>query len=285
MSAQPEPQRFREDVRIARAPAAQDPHEKVFTWPHLLSIELVGALVFTAALCLMSILVNAPLEVMANPQQTPNPSKAPWYFLGLQELLLHMNPSLAGVIVPTAVLVGLAVVPYIDKQRRGIGIYWSTPRGAALFVQSMIYTTIWILALVFFDNYFGLRPFFESFTGSKGQALIDACNAMISHGQWQYQTECGALLVRHFLGIPDAFSLGDVWTSWLFPIAYMVAIPWMTIILQRRRYGRLETREVMLSLYGYFFAAFWVLIVIGTAFRGEGMKLVWPWMIPPNVNM
>ena len=81
----------------------EDPGERVHVWPHLVSIELVGALIYLLALSVMSILIRAPLVDLANPEVTPNPAKAPWYFLGLQELLLHMHPALAGVIVPGAV--------------------------------------------------------------------------------------------------------------------------------------------------------------------------------------
>src|SRR5438477_6194769 len=86
----------------------------VMVWPQLVSIELVAILVFTAMLLVLGTVVNAPLDLLANPDRTPNPSKAPWYFLNLQELLLHMHPTLAGVLVPGGALVLLAAIPYID---------------------------------------------------------------------------------------------------------------------------------------------------------------------------
>jgi menaquinol-cytochrome c reductase cytochrome b/c subunit len=281
MSAAVPPQpRFREDVRTARAPAALDPAEKVYVWPHLLSIELVAALLYTLALSVMSILVNAPLEPMANPQHTPNPSKAPWYFLGLQELLLHMHPSLAGVIVPAAVLVGLAAMPYIDRERKGIAIWFSTPRGLAITLISAAYTTVWVLVLIFFDNWVGMRPLLSTFADEASRQVLQQCANGFAAGTWWLQTECGALQVRHSLGIPDAFQVPKVFIEWIIPILYMIFIPWTNVKLLEWRYGRLTTREVMICLYTYFFACFWVLIAIGTAFRGEGMKLFWPWQIP-----
>ena len=84
---------------------------------------------------------------------TPDPAKAPWYFLGLQELLLHMNPSLAGVIVPTVVLVGLAALPYIDRRRKGTGIWFSGPKGKAITAFAAFYTAVWELALIFLDQW------------------------------------------------------------------------------------------------------------------------------------
>src|SRR5690349_1954144 len=84
-------------------PAEQEA-DTVQVWPHLVVIEFLGAIIMTINIVLISTLFNSPLLGLANPDKTPNPSKAPWYFLNLQELLLHMNPALAGVIVPTVAL-------------------------------------------------------------------------------------------------------------------------------------------------------------------------------------
>lgn len=91
------------------------PVDKVHTWPHLLAVEFVAALLCTAFTFLFSIFVNAPLLQLANDNQTPNPSKAPWYFLGLQELLTMFHPMIAGVTIPGVGLILLIFAPYIDK--------------------------------------------------------------------------------------------------------------------------------------------------------------------------
>ncbi|MBI1953588.1 MAG: cytochrome b N-terminal domain-containing protein [Candidatus Omnitrophica bacterium] len=96
---------------------------KVFTWPNLVSREFVAALVVTAGLSIWSVIAHAPLEELANPNKTPNPSKAPWYFVGLQELLVYFDPWIAGVVLPTMILLGLAALPYLDPNPRGIGYY------------------------------------------------------------------------------------------------------------------------------------------------------------------
>jgi hypothetical protein len=89
--------------------------DRINVFPHLLIEEFVSLLVVSVALIVFSTFVNAPLRELANPNLTPNPSKAPWYFLGLQELLRYFHPMIAGVIIPTLILVGLAAIPYIDR--------------------------------------------------------------------------------------------------------------------------------------------------------------------------
>lgn len=91
------------------------PIDKVHTWPHLLAAEFVASLACLAFTFLFSVWVNAPLLQLANPNQTPNPSKAPWYFLGLQELLTMFHPMIAGVTIPGVGLIVMIFAPYIDK--------------------------------------------------------------------------------------------------------------------------------------------------------------------------
>jgi menaquinol-cytochrome c reductase cytochrome b/c subunit len=89
--------------------------DRINVWPHLLIEEFVAMLVMTGGLVIFSTFVNAPLRELANPNLTPNPSKAPWYFLGLQELLRYFHPLVAGITIPTFILVGLAAVPFVDR--------------------------------------------------------------------------------------------------------------------------------------------------------------------------
>ena len=89
--------------------------ELVFTWPHLFMREIVMMLAMTVLLLSMSLLFNAPLEQLANPSLTPNPAKAPWYFLNLQEMLHYFPPNWAGVFIPGTIIVSLMAIPYIDR--------------------------------------------------------------------------------------------------------------------------------------------------------------------------
>jgi hypothetical protein len=84
-------------------------------WPHLLSIEFLAGAMMSVFLLLMGLFINAPLEDLANGNVTPAVAKAPWYFLGLQELLAYFHPVVSGVLVPTFVLVGAALIPYVDR--------------------------------------------------------------------------------------------------------------------------------------------------------------------------
>ena len=97
--------------------------EKVDVWPHLVSREFLAALLATLVLFVWSLALQAPLEGQANLTVTPNPSKAPWYFVGLQELLVYFDPWIAGVVLPGLIIVGLMCVPYVDPNPKGVGSY------------------------------------------------------------------------------------------------------------------------------------------------------------------
>jgi len=105
-------------LTVVKSGSIQDvkavPVDKVHTWPHLLAAEFVAALACTAFVFIFSVFVNAPLLQLANTNQTPNPSKAPWYFLGLQELLTTFHPMIAGVTLPGVGLIALILTPFLD---------------------------------------------------------------------------------------------------------------------------------------------------------------------------
>jgi menaquinol-cytochrome c reductase cytochrome b/c subunit len=106
-------------LTVVKSGSIQDvkapPVDKVHTWPHLLAAEFVSALAMTAFVFIFSVFVHAPLLQLANTNQTPNPSKAPWYFLGLQELLVYFHPMVAGVTLPGVGLIALVLAPFLDR--------------------------------------------------------------------------------------------------------------------------------------------------------------------------
>lgn len=98
-------------------------NEDAYTYPHLVYRELIVAVVVFAALCILSIVFNAPLDAEASSTNIPNPAKAPWYFVGLQETLVYFDPWIAGIIVPTLIVFGLMAIPYISSRRKHMKYY------------------------------------------------------------------------------------------------------------------------------------------------------------------
>ncbi len=129
----------------------RDPDDTVFTWPHLIYRELLMAVSVTFILCVFSIVFNAPLESPADPTTTPNPAKAPWYFLGLQELV-HYDALWGGVIAPAVVVLFLFALPYIDRNPKGVGVWFSRDRKflIALFTFFLVVAVVLTVIGTFF---------------------------------------------------------------------------------------------------------------------------------------
>ena len=144
---------------MAKAPAARK--QTLSTWPNLLILEIIAALFITGVLVLMSMVVDAPLRDLANPDVTENPAKAPWYFLNLQELLLHMDAALAGVWIPGLLILALMVLPYMDHDLAHAGEWFGTRKGLIITVWSAVFTAVWMIALIVFDENVGVRSLVE----------------------------------------------------------------------------------------------------------------------------
>ena len=138
-------------VKGTKPTVGSQPDDMVFTWPHLLIRELILLVVVVALLLVAAFMFNAPLEEIANPAHPPNPAKAPWYFLGLQELVSY-SAVIGGVVVPGLIVVGLALVPFLDRKRVGIGIWFAKERALAngLFLTFLIVMAILIIIGMFF---------------------------------------------------------------------------------------------------------------------------------------
>lgn len=122
--------------------------KEIHVWPFLLRIEFLAAVIVTAILMVWSITLDAPLEEPANPSLTMNPAKAPWYFLGLQEMLVYFDPWIAGVVMPTLIIIGLIVVPYIDENPLGNGYYTYQQRKFAIWTFIFGFIVMWCLMIV-----------------------------------------------------------------------------------------------------------------------------------------
>lgn len=121
---------------------------RVHTWPYLVRLEMLAALVFVVVLTVWSIALDAPLEEMADPKNTPNPSKAPWYFLGLQELLTYFDAWMAGGVIPVLIIVGLMLIPYLDNNPEGSGYFTLKQRPFAVGVFLFGFVVLWILPML-----------------------------------------------------------------------------------------------------------------------------------------
>ena len=123
--------------------------DKVLVWPDLVYSELISLILFTAFLTVWAIVLRAPLEQPADPNVAPNPAKAPWYFLGLQEMLVYFDPWLAGVLLPGLIIVGLIAIPYMDKNPRGNGYYTFRERRFAISMFLFGFVILWVVLIMF----------------------------------------------------------------------------------------------------------------------------------------
>ena len=123
-------------------------HDKVHVWPYLVRLEFLCSILVVVGLTAWSIVIDAPLEEAANPSKTPNPSKAPWYFLGLQDILVYFDPWFAGVVAPVFIIVGLMLIPYLDVNPRGNGYYTYTERKVAIWVYAFGFIVLWIALII-----------------------------------------------------------------------------------------------------------------------------------------
>jgi hypothetical protein len=141
-----EPARKQIEVPIRKATGPGD--DKVHTWPHLVRSEFLCTLFVTVLLVVWSLLSDAPLEEPANPTRTPNPSKAPWYFLGLQEMLVFFDPWHAGVVLPSLIIVGLMLIPFLDINPHGNGYYTFAERKYELITFFFGFHVLWVSLIV-----------------------------------------------------------------------------------------------------------------------------------------
>jgi menaquinol-cytochrome c reductase cytochrome b/c subunit len=232
--------------RTAMRSAARRSQTQLTVWPHLLMPEFLAAILLMIGLTVMSWFINAPLEEHSNPNRTPNPSKAPWYFLNLQELLLHMHPGLAGVIIPTIVLVLLMAIPYLDITTDDSGVWFSGERGKKVFWISAVYTSIVTVGLILLNKYVGIRAAIEN-------ALPFLQPAFIS----------------------------EIVTQTMVPtmILWIVSVGLYLLIAHLRP----TVRDVMIAYFTAFAVAWVLMAIIGAAFRGPAQELYWPWSMPPRV--
>jgi hypothetical protein len=195
-----------------------DVGRQVMTYPHLLMREAIAFMVLVIALVAGALFWDAPLEQLANPLLTPNPAKAPWYFLGLQELLHYFPPLVAGIIIPTLVIVGLVVIPYFNVNVQGKPL-WSEDSKHRLWIVLVVLASL-VLLLVVFKAWTVLSPTILV-GGLMLYSYLAAAQAGTKHEylrtrplSWWIMT--WFILVAVVLTVVGTFFRGPGW-SWVWP--------------------------------------------------------------------
>jgi len=174
--------RLRED----QPPAEKKLGGTTLVWPDLVYIELICTLILSTVLIVWSLAVRAPLEQPANPALTPNPSKAPWYFVGLQEVLVFFDPSMAGVVLPGLIILGLMAVPYLDRNPRGSGFYTIAQRRFAYVVFQLGFLQLWILLILIGTFFRGPNwSFYGLYEPRDPQKMAALGNLKLSDAFWE----------------------------------------------------------------------------------------------------
>ncbi len=161
----------RNDELIARGEPTFEKSEvedKIFTWPDLVFSEFICMVLLTVGMVIWSIVLKAPLEEPADPSVAPNPSKAPWYFLGLQEMLVYFDPWMAGVVLPSLIILGLMAIPYIDTNKKGNGYFTFAERKPEIAIFLFGFVILWSELIVIGTflrgpnwNFFGPYEFWD----------------------------------------------------------------------------------------------------------------------------
>lgn len=133
---------------LAKEKDSQVSEDELHTWPYLLRKEFLAAIIVMIILMIWSIALDAPLEEPSDPSLTPNPAKAPWYFLGLQEMLVYFDPWIAGVVFPSLIVLGLMVIPYVDINPKGNGYYTFKERKFAVLTFCFGFHILWVLLII-----------------------------------------------------------------------------------------------------------------------------------------
>lgn len=199
---------------------AKHRRETVLVWPDLVMIELICIVALTALLIFWAVYIRAPLEEPASAARTPNPSKAPWYFLGLQEMLVYFDPWYAGVVLPGLIVAGLIAIPFVDTNPKGNGYYTFKERGFAITVFLFGFIIFWIVLIVIGTflrganwNFFGPYEYWDP------HKQVPLMNVNVSELFWVKMLN---------VGLPKAWYIREA-PGLLMVAGYVVVVPLLLI--------------------------------------------------------
>jgi menaquinol-cytochrome c reductase cytochrome b/c subunit len=215
---------------------AKEPEDTVMTFPHLVIIEALTALAVMALLLFLSAVRDAPLEEIANPDVSPNPGKAAWYLVGVQELLLHMHPTVGAILIPAIAILGLIAIPYLDRSPKGIGRWFSSERGKRIALVVALATLVVVPPLVLLDSQIGDRP--------------------VVWRQW----------------LPEATP---AWVAGIvIPVGVILILLGILVFVLWRI--RATMREAIIAFFTVFAVTLIILTITALVFRGPYMHIYWP---------
>jgi quinol-cytochrome oxidoreductase complex cytochrome b subunit len=225
--------RMAHGIVVRRAPGEQlpTPLPMVRTVPHLVTREVAAGLLVLAAILAVSIALDAPLTEQANPGMSPNPTKAPWFFMGIQEILMHFHPVFAALVIPACLLAALLAVPYIRYDAPATGVWFQSVRG-------------------------------------RQTALLAAAGGFVLTG--------GAVLLSEWVLPADNPAPLTLVRNGLVPFLAVLTVAGGFYLLVRKGLGANRSESVQ-ALFTLLLTSFLTLTLIGIAFRGAGMQLVWAW--------
>jgi len=237
------PQRIVFLTRKTSAKVAGEPRPQLMAYPHLLVREAIAFQALVTLLVVGALVWDAPLEQLANPLVTPNPAKAPWYFLGLQELLHYFPPFVAGILIPTLVVIALVIIPYFNINIAGEPV-WARNAERRRRIAVAVFIT--------------LSP------------------VLVGYEAWTILFRAGGTHDPHTLKL---FADSVAWTL-LIPSAAAGALLFFSYYIPAEATGwkgYLRGRPVSWWVMTWFICVALVLTLVGTFFRGPGWSWVWPW--------
>ena len=234
--------------------------DKVHVWPYLVRLEFLCSILVVIGLTAWSIVIDAPLEEAANPSKTPNPSKAPWYFLGLQDILVYFDAWFAGVIAPVLIIVGLMLIPYLDVNPKGNGYYTYHERKVAIWVYAFGFLVLWIALIIM--GVFLRGPGWNLFM------------------PWQYWDPHKVVALVN-VDLPYAFGIRDYWLASAFGgavvLGYFVVGTAVYMFFERKAIKNVGILRMLIKINLF-------LIMIGIVVKivlrlGFNIKYIWvtPW--------